>query len=143
MTLYGTPETAQRMMDNMAKGFGMRAMAEGFLNGANPSANGTGSGVDAVLGSLGKLVGPAVEKLTGQAVDGVAKADAIAKALASNPDALKSIAEALTSTDAPAKESPLTPNNGGTGAAELTVKPGLKPGAEIELAAAPKKANRE
>jgi uncharacterized membrane protein YqiK len=35
MTLYGTPETATTMMDNMAKGFGLRSMIEGFVNGAN------------------------------------------------------------------------------------------------------------
>ena len=42
MTLYGTPETAQKMMDNMAKGFGIRAMAEGFLGGASSPADSAG-----------------------------------------------------------------------------------------------------
>ncbi len=108
MTLYGTPETAQKMMDNMAKGFGVRAMAEGFLSGSN--GNGTGSGhspigtngtgqpndhVDALLGNLGKLVGPAIEKLTGQSVTTTEQADAIARALAANPQALQAIADAL------------------------------------------------
>ncbi|MCW3061431.1 MAG: S-layer domain protein, partial [Capsulimonas sp.] len=107
MTLYGTPETAQKMMDNMAKGFGIRAMADGFLGGATPQngANGhspTGSGpspVDNLIGSLGKLVGPVVEKLTGQPLDNEAQADAIAKALAGNPAALKAIADALGASD--------------------------------------------
>ena len=53
MTLYGTPETAQKMMDNMAKGFGIRAMAEGFLGGARRARNGHcaegASQVDALL----------------------------------------------------------------------------------------------
>ena len=110
MTLYGTPETAQKMMDNMAKGFGIRAMAEGFLSSPNGSGNGTGNGhsangtngtangtgqVDALLGSLGKLVGPALEKLTGSGGATPAQADAIARALAANPQALQAIADAL------------------------------------------------
>lgn len=100
MTLYGTPETAQKMMDNMAKGFGVRAMAEGFLGGSDAghtnghSANGI-SQVDALLSQLGKMVVPAVEKLTGQSVTSPEQADAIADALASNPQALQAIADAL------------------------------------------------
>ena len=43
MTLYGTPETATTMLDNMAKGFGMRSMIEGFVNGATPNTNNNGS----------------------------------------------------------------------------------------------------
>jgi uncharacterized membrane protein YqiK len=103
MTLYGTPETAQKMMDNMAKGFGIRAMAEGFLGGASSPADSHGNGhspsgasqVDALLGNLGKLVTPAIEKLTGQSVTTTEQADAIANALASNPQALQAIADAL------------------------------------------------
>jgi len=111
MTLYGTPETAQKMMDNMAKGFGIRAMAEGFLtgtsgNGNGHSANGTsangasggshgGGQVDALLGSLGKLIGPAIEKMTGQGAPAADQADAIVRALAASPQALQVIAEAL------------------------------------------------
>ena len=108
MTLYGTPETAQKMMDNMAKGFGIRAMADGFLGGATPlnganghTPNGNGpSPVDNLIGSLGKLVGPVVEKLTGQPLDNDAQADAIAKALAGNPAALKAIVDALAAPEA-------------------------------------------
>lgn len=114
MTLYGTPETAQKMMDNMAKGFGIRAMAEGFLGGTDGhqtngySPNGTGgSQVDALLSNLGKMVGPAVEKLTGQSVGSGAQTDAIARALASNPDALKAIADALAA-DTPKAETVVT-----------------------------------
>ena len=111
MTLYGTPETAQKMMDNMAKGFGIRAMAEGFLtgtsgNGNGHSANGTsangasggshgGGQVDALLGSLGKMIGPAIEKMTGQGAPAADQADAIVRALAASPQALQVIAEAL------------------------------------------------
>jgi uncharacterized membrane protein YqiK len=102
MTLYGTPETAQKMMDNMAKGFGIRAMADGFLSGANGSSghstNGTnaGSPTDALIHSLGSLVGPALEKLTGQSGATPAQADAVARALAANPAAMQAIADALT-----------------------------------------------
>ena len=104
MTLYGTPETAQKMMDNMAKGFGVRAMADGFLGGASPngnghSANGNGasgpSPVDTLLSNLGKLAGPALEKLTSQSATPSEQADAIARALAANPQALQAIADAL------------------------------------------------
>jgi len=109
MTLYGTPETAQKMMDSMAKGFGIRAMAEGFLSGSNGNGhsaggtNGTGQ-VDALLGSLGKLVVPALEKLTGSGGATPAQADAIARALAANPQALQAIADALAECEAgPAK----------------------------------------
>jgi uncharacterized membrane protein YqiK len=136
MTLYGTPETAQRMMDNMAKGFGLRAMAEGFLNGANPAMNGhsangsplasnnggTGSALDGVLSNLGKLVAPAIEKLTGQPVEGEAKADAIAKALAANPDALQAIADALTSEPTASAEA-----QAAKPVDALDIKPGFKP----------------
>lgn len=98
MTLYGTPETAQKMMDNMAKGFGVRAMAEGFLGGAgagNGHSTEGASQVDALLSQLGRMVVPAVEKLTGQAVGGKEETDAIANAIASNPAALQAIADAL------------------------------------------------
>ncbi|MBV9850289.1 MAG: hypothetical protein JO250_11490, partial [Armatimonadetes bacterium] len=97
MTLYGTPETAQKMMDNMARGFGIRALAEGFLGGASGNGHSPDGKdrVDALLSDLGRLVAPAVEKLTGQPVNGPAQADAIAVALASNPAALQAIAEAL------------------------------------------------
>ncbi len=101
MTLYGTPETAQKMMDNMAKGFGIRAMAEGFLGGASSSLTEDGqspngsSQVDALLGNLGKLVTPAIEKLTGQNGTTADQSDAIARALAANPQAMQAIADAL------------------------------------------------
>ena len=112
MTLYGTPETAQKMMDNMAKGFGIRAMAEGFLGGASSpadSASGNGhspsgaSQVDALLGNLSRLVTPAFEKLTGQTITTTEQADAIANALAANPQALQAITDALAGDGASAK----------------------------------------
>jgi flotillin len=114
MTLYGTPETAQKMMDNMAKGFGVRAMAEGFLGGAS-SSNGNGHSaegtnqVDALLSQLGRLVVPAVEKLTGQKVDGKEQTDALANAIASNPVALQAIADALKADGKAVPVTPVTP----------------------------------
>ncbi len=54
MTLYGTPETANLMLDNMAKGFGLRSLVDGFVNGSGGNnnnnsgnggnGNGTGNG---------------------------------------------------------------------------------------------------
>ena len=116
MTLYGTPETAQKMMDNMAKGFGIRAMAEGFLGGASSPADGSGNGhspsgasqVDTLLGNLGRLITPAIEKMTGQTGTTSAQADAIANALASNPQALQAIADVLASAVKPAEAVPAT-----------------------------------
>jgi flotillin len=98
MTLYGTPETAQKMMDNMAKGFGVRAIAEGFLSGGTSSNGHSTEGanqVDALLSTLGRLVVPAVEKLTGRTVETPAQVDDLANEIASNPAALKAIADAL------------------------------------------------
>jgi flotillin len=98
MTLYGTPETAQKMMDNMAKGFGVRAIAEGFLSGGTSSNGHSTEGanqVDALLSTLGRLVVPAVEKLTGRTVETPAQIDDLANEIASNPAALKAIADAL------------------------------------------------
>jgi len=117
MTLYGTPETAQKMMDNMAKGFGIRAMADGFLTGSHgysAGANGTatngtsgtaagGSPVDVLLGNLGKLIGPAIEKMTGTGGPTAEQADAIARALAASPQALQAIADALAGEAKPAE----------------------------------------
>ena len=121
MTLYGTPETAQKMMDNMAKGFGIRAMAEGFLGGASSPVSADGNGhspsgatqVDALLGNLSRLVTPAFEKLTGQTIPTTEQADAIASALAANPQALQAIADALATEPkaaAPAVPVPLVPS---------------------------------
>ena len=42
MTLYGTPETANLMLDNMAKGFGLRSLVDGFVNGSGGSNNNNG-----------------------------------------------------------------------------------------------------
>jgi len=104
MTLYGTPETAQKMMDSMASGFGLRSTIDGFLGGSSSGSNGvgTGSGLDTILSGLSASVGPAIERLTGKTVSTEAQSDAIVKALANNPAALKVIAEALAAAEAPA-----------------------------------------
>ena len=104
MTLYGTPETAQKMMDSMASGFGLRSAVDGFLGGSSSGSNGvgTGSGLDTILSGLSASVGPAIERLTGRSITTEAQADAIAKALANNPAALKAIADALAVPEPPA-----------------------------------------
>ena len=63
---------------------------------SSPSGGSHGGGqVDALLGSLGKLIGPAIEKMTGQGAPAADQADAIVRALAASPQALQVIAEAL------------------------------------------------
>jgi len=117
MTLYGTPETATTMLDNMAKGFGVRSMIEGFVNGpsggssvgnghaGNGAAVGNGSakagGADAVgtlMSQLGSLIQPALARVTGG--DGKTitpdMTDQVARSLAENPAFLNALQEALT-----------------------------------------------
>ncbi|HLY65648.1 MAG TPA: hypothetical protein VKU60_08940, partial [Chloroflexota bacterium] len=116
MTLYGTPETATTMLDNMAKGFGLRAMIEGFVNGSDSpgspaalnghAANGNGSvpalpkggdGVSALLGQIGGLIGPALAKVTGADANKTSPetAEQMARSLADNPAFLAALQEAL------------------------------------------------
>lgn len=113
MTLYGTPETATTMLDNMAKGFGVRSMVEGFLTdssagsgqgkGANGAGGGGGDAVSGLLSQLGGLLQPAIAKVTGTSPSSVSPemADQVAQRLAENPafqaallDALKASAPA-------------------------------------------------
>jgi len=103
----------------MAKGFGIRAMAEGFLSGSNGnghSSNGTnGTGqVDSLIGSLGRLIVPALEKLTGSGGATPAQADAVVRALAANPQALQAIADALAEADGGAVKGSEVQTGGGT-----------------------------
>lgn len=55
MTLYGTPETASSMLENMAKGMGLRSTVEGFLAGTNGDKD---DRVGALLSQLGSLLQP-------------------------------------------------------------------------------------
>ncbi|HLK55484.1 MAG TPA: SPFH domain-containing protein [Chthonomonadaceae bacterium] len=116
MTLYGTPETATTMLDNMAKGFGFRSMIEGFVNGPQgnvgmsgngPSGNGSlpavvkGNGSDTVSGLLsqiGGLLQPAIAKVTGGSPASVTPelAEQVARQLAENPAFLTALQDALT-----------------------------------------------
>jgi uncharacterized membrane protein YqiK len=108
MTLYGTPETATTMLDNMAKGFGLRSMIEGFVNGANSpvtahanghSANGTGGdAVSGLLAQIGSLIQPALAKVTGGDASAVSPelAERVARSLAENPAFLTALQDALT-----------------------------------------------
>ncbi|MCW3095032.1 MAG: Inner rane protein YqiK [Chthonomonadaceae bacterium] len=119
MTLYGTPETATTMLDNMAKGFGVRSMVEGFLtdtnsvngsNGHKNGANGTGGGdaVSGLLSQLGGLLQPAIAKVTGSSPNSVSPemADQVAARLAENPAFQTALLEALKAT-APAAPTPV------------------------------------
>ncbi|HZO88838.1 MAG TPA: SPFH domain-containing protein [Chthonomonadaceae bacterium] len=144
MTLYGTPETASMMLDNMAKGFGLRAMIEGFVNGANgagtPLANGhsaNGTGGDAVSGLLtqiGSLIQPAIAKVTGGDATKVTPelTERVARSLAENPAFMAALQEALT---APSQPTP-KPSE-----AVVEIRPEAEPAkakAQVGDAAAPK-----
>ena len=117
MTLYGTPETATTMMDNMAKGFGFRSMIDGFVNG--PQGNGAVSGnghsgngslpavvknggsgdaVSSLLSQIGGLLQPAIAKVTGGNPASVTPelAEEVAQKLAENPAFLTALQDALT-----------------------------------------------
>ncbi|HLH78867.1 MAG TPA: SPFH domain-containing protein [Chthonomonas sp.] len=91
MTLYGTPETATVMLDNMAKGFGLRTMIESFLNGSGKDGS---DGLSHLTAQLGQLLKPALTKL---GADGTQSPDitALAESLASNPDFLKALQAAI------------------------------------------------
>lgn len=156
MTLYGTPETASTMLDNMAKGFGLRSMVEGFVNGQNGNgklhANGAsanGSSPDAVgtlISQIGTLIRPVIAKATGDSPEHVSQesAERIARSLSDNPAFLSALREAVA---APAKASPLDPSvasskdNGESliafAPAELPAEP-ARPGDRGHLKPAPK-----
>jgi uncharacterized membrane protein YqiK len=125
MTLYGTPETASMMLDNMAKGFGVRSMLDGFVQGANgngvvPSnghspngnppalaqgnTNGTsGDAVSGLLGQIGSLLQPAIARATGGDAAKVTPelTERVARSLAENPAFLTALQDALTTPNAP------------------------------------------
>lgn len=112
MTLYGTPETATQMMDNMAKGFGIRSMIEGFVNGADGSAsnghagNGHAAGngktdvVGNLIGQLGGLLQPAIAKVTNGSTTEMTpeQAQKVAQSLADNPAFLSALQDAIKPT---------------------------------------------
>ncbi|HZT42698.1 MAG TPA: SPFH domain-containing protein [Chthonomonadaceae bacterium] len=122
MTLYGTPETATTMLDSMAKGFGLRAMVEGFVNGAQANGaiasnghipaegNGKGSGdaVGSLISQIGGLLQPALAKVTGGDPARVTPemTEQVARSLAENPAFLNALQEALT---APGPSAPSQP----------------------------------
>ncbi len=153
MTLYGTPETANMMIDNMAKGFGLRSMINSFVNGPDDGANGNGAnlpavrstngngnGTDAVgalLSQVGGLLGPALAKVTGGANSNSAQTsedtEAIAQRLASDPKLLAALRDALAAQPTPAVVAavpvvtvvPAAINNGSPDAA-TAAKPAVK-----------------
>ena len=107
MTLYGTPETATQMLDNMAKGFGIRSMVEGFVSGPHAnghSGNGNGASNDSpdavgtLLGQLGSLIQPAIAKVVGTngEVQEKESSEALAKRLAEDPEFLAALKVAMS-----------------------------------------------
>lgn len=114
MTLYGTPETAGAMLENMAKGMGFRSMVEGFVNGptatAGPGSTGTygtnGTGGDAVsslIGQIGGLLQPALAKVTGSpSLATPDMAAQVARKIADNPAILAALRDALADAQTPA-----------------------------------------
>ncbi len=133
MTLYGTPETATMMLDNMAKGFGLRSMVEGFVNGANGNAlpnpssnnatittdlvttgNGThasGDAVGALLSQVGGLLQPAITRLTNGApsTKPAPSADEVARRLADDPALLAALRNALATAQTEDEEAEAVP----------------------------------
>jgi hypothetical protein len=105
-----------RELDNMAKGFGLRSMIEGFVNGSNGnsaahtnghSANGhtppavspqSGDAVGSLLSQIGGLLQPALAKVTGNDPAKVTPelAEQVARNLADNPAFLIALQDALT-----------------------------------------------
>lgn len=123
MTLYGTPETATQMMDNMTKGFGYRTLIEGFVNGpdnGNNGNNGNGTGkngltptngvhapngggdaVSGLLSQIGGLLQPALAKVTGGGnAPATETPEQIAKRLSEDPILLAALRKALAETPA-------------------------------------------
>lgn len=91
MTLYGTPETATLMLDNMAKGFGLRSAIEGFLNGADRNGH---NGLTELTAQLGQLLNPALAKLKEKGEQPL-DVSAFATALSESPEFLKSLRAAI------------------------------------------------
>lgn len=117
MTLYGTPETASAMLENMAKGMGFRSMVEGFVNGptAAPALNGNGTNgvsgtngtggdmVSSLLMQIGGLLQPALAKVTGSPTVTTPDMTAqVAKKLADDPTILAALRNALADAQTPA-----------------------------------------
>ena len=104
MTLYGTPETANQMLDNMAKGFGVRSLIEGFVNGPTGGdkngahANGSGDGVTTLLTQIGGLIQPALAKVAGNGAPATETTEQIAKRIAEDPALLTALRNALAET---------------------------------------------
>ncbi len=118
MTLYGTPETATTMLDNMAKGFGLRSTIEGFLGGPNGglSQDNTDT-VGLLLNQVGNYIKPMLTKATGATMDSEQMQKVVAS-LAANPAVLMALKEAvMSSTPNPSK------SDNGAAPAEKVVVP--------------------
>jgi uncharacterized membrane protein YqiK len=111
MTLYGTPETASTMLNDMAKGFGLRSMIDGFT-GSVGSQNGTSNSnghknghadappvdpVNAVLGQLASFLQPGTSKVTNGSQPAI-NTESIIKLVTGNPALLAALRDALAAT---------------------------------------------
>jgi uncharacterized membrane protein YqiK len=104
MTLYGTPETANAMLDSMAKGFGLRSMVDGFVGGVEGSSNGHSPGGDALsalLSQLGTVLRPAIAKAAGTDISKVTPelAAQVARKLSESSAFVSAVTDALTTPD--------------------------------------------
>lgn len=148
MTLYGTPETATTMLDNMAKGFGLRSMIEGFVTGSNGNGkfHPNGSGPDSVgtlISQIGTLIRPVIAKATGESPENVSaeSAERIARSLSENPAFLAALREAVA-TPAMPKDGSIS-NETASAPAKDTAKEPVIEFAPGPLAAVPDKSDSE
>ncbi|HEY3329377.1 MAG TPA: SPFH domain-containing protein [Capsulimonadaceae bacterium] len=104
MTLYGTPETATTMLDNMSKGFAARSLVDGFISG--PASNGSsGDGLSTLLSGMGSILQPMIDKASGGTKLSPDAAADLARNLANNPVFLAVLNEAVQKAPS---ESPAT-----------------------------------
>jgi hypothetical protein len=120
MTLFGSPEMASTMLQNMAKGMGVRSMLEGFAgNGADGHNGDGGSGP---LNGFADLIAPVLERFIGKPVDDAALRAAVAAAL----ETQQAKKEPAPSVIAPSRTENV-PAASGMAASEATVTPAQHP----------------
>jgi uncharacterized membrane protein YqiK len=115
MTLFGSPEMASTMLQNMARGMGVRSMFEGFTANSTGSHNGDGPGNP--LDGVADLIAPIVQRFTGKPIDEAALQSAVAAALetqrakeeAAKPEPPPARPEHRQPTEAAARTSPASP----------------------------------
>jgi flotillin len=108
MTIFGSPETANALLTNMAKGMGFRAMLQGFLSdGANGNGHDLAGTVRDLVSSFTALGSDAGQKS--------ARIAEIVETLVRNPEARTAVLAALTAPE-PSAPTP-QPANASTEAA--------------------------